>query len=457
MYCIIKAVKSHLSPPVGLVHVLLGFVAVVLAIIVLAMPFHAFITTWAASSWGNELAVKAWKELLLLAAILVLVVLWWPLRRSFGRVLRQPLALLILIYAALHGVLVLAYDNAVEPSLAGLMTNLRFLAIFLVAQLLVAALPGLSGRLRRWLAALTLVSGLIVAGLGILQVTVVPPTFLEQFGYDKQTSIAPFITIDENPEALRAFATLRGPNTFGMFLLLPMAMLVVLAARRRFLTYVIPGLALVLTALLLSGSRSAWIGAVVTLVTLGLLLLGQQRLWRLARRYGLYAGLAVIALVVAAFEVPALRLAIFHSSPGDSSLTEGSTDQHWLATAGGIADALAHPLGRGPGQAGPASFYEPSGGRIAENYYVQVTQETGWLGLALLLAILWLVARRLWRLAAGKRPPLVAASLLASFCGIAVINIFLHGWADDPTALVWWALAGLLPLEAAKMSKHDRR
>ena len=42
------------------------------------------------------------------------------------------------------------------------------------------------------------------------------------FGYDKLLTIAPYVLLDSNQDALRAFATMRGPNDFGSYLLLPL-------------------------------------------------------------------------------------------------------------------------------------------------------------------------------------------------------------------------------------------
>ena len=136
--------------------------------------------------------------------------------------------------------------------------------------------------------------------------------------------------------------------------------------------------------------------------------------------------------------VPSVRLAVFHSSPGDSSLTEGSNDKHWEATAQGIQDVVRHPWGSGPGSAGPASFYNSAGTDLSENYYVQIAQEVGLIGLGLFIAINVLVVRSIVR-----RSGILPAALVASFAGISLINLLLHGWADDPLSLTWWALAGL--------------
>jgi len=49
-----------------------------------------------------------------------------------------------------------------------------------------------------------------------------------------------------------------------------------------------------------------------------------------------------------------------------------------------------------------------------------------------------------------KTPDVEAKLLLASFIGLSVVGLFLHVWADDPTAMTWWGLAGLLAFEQTR-------
>lgn len=420
----------------------LWFLTVSAYTIISLMPYHAFLSTWLGTMIGPLLVFKSWKELLL--ALMVLAALGFGVLRPrlAKQLLLSPVVLLMLVYTLLFVGLAFLYQHPLEPTIAGLLFNLRFFAVFVLAQALLLAWPQRTALMRRWLAAGLLISAAIVSLIAILQVTVIPPTFLTMFGYDEDLTIAPFSTIDQQMSALRAFATLRGPNELGMFLLLPLAILAAYIVRGRHFKYAVPAFVLGIIALFLSHSRSAWIGAVVAAVVLGAVLLGRQRLWQYTRRYGLYVLVAMIALATASVTYAPLRLAVFHSSPGDPSLIEGSTLNHFIATANGAADAAAHPLGRGPGQAGPASYYGETP-RVAENYYVQIAQEGGVIALALLLVILYLVARRLWRAAVRPNAPPLVIGLLASFWGIAAINLLLHGWADGPTAITWWGLAGL--------------
>lgn len=132
---------------------------------------------------------------------------------------------------------------------------------------------------------------------------------------------------------------------------------------------------------------------------------------------------------------------MLHSSPGEP-LFEGSTQDHLVATHQGIKEAVQHPFGLGLGSAGPASFYSRNDSRIAENYYVQIAQEVGVLGLFIFMAIIIGVGARLYKLAVYEKRD-DALSAFAALIGISIVALLLHAWADEATAYVWWGLAAL--------------
>lgn len=408
-----------------------------LAAVFVLVPFHAFLSTWAGSAFGMQDLWKSWKELLLALVTLPLLV-WLSLKPARWKLLLDDvLAWWILAFVFVLGLQSAAYlsRNGTEATLAGLAMTGRYLLIMALAYALFRFGEWDWPRVRRKAAGYLAGVGILVAILGIIQVQVLPNEFLAQFGYDKETSIAPYTLIDENPNAPRAFATLRGPNDFGAFLILPL-LLTLIAARRQ--AWWFAGTAVIVFALFESASRSAWVGAGIATVFWLVLTYGRtifrSRKWQL----GMIGSMTLAAVIgVAALSIPSVRLEIFHSSPGDTSLTEGSTDQHWRAMTGGIGRVLANPLGCGAGCAGPASYYGDDP-RIAENYYIQIAEETGVAGLILWIGIAIMVAQRLWR----QRQDYLARALLAAFLGISAIALWLHVWADDPLSLTWWLLAG---------------
>jgi O-antigen ligase len=130
---------------------------------------------------------------------------------------------------------------------------------------------------------------------------------------------------------------------------------------------------------------------------------------------------------------------VFHSSEHSPSTVSSNAGRAY-ALQQGVNDALHHPLGRGPGTAGPASFRNDGElPRIAENYYLQLTQEVGLIGLALFIFLNVAVAQELLR----RRQDLLSVVLLASLIGLSVVNMFSHAWADDTLGMLWWGLAGI--------------
>jgi hypothetical protein len=123
----------------------------------------------------------------------------------------------------------------------------------------------------------------------------------------------------------------------------------------------------------------------------------------------------------------------------ENSLSAASSNQgHLSATRQGLGDIVRQPLGGGTGTAGPASAYNDSSPRIAENYYLQIGQEAGVLGLALFVAINVVLGRALWQ----RRRHLLPQILLASLIGISIVNLLSHAWTDDTLSYIWWGLAG---------------
>lgn len=422
----------------ALAEISIKVLVVAFGLILVLLPFHAFLSTWGGTTIGPLLLWKSWKEILLIILALPLLIYLAQNVSVAQKIWERGINKVVFAYVIITLIWSLFSTANITAIAAGLAFNLRFFAIFLLAQILVLSAHRWVEILKNFAGPVLLGVTIVISVLAVAQVTVLPSDFLSHFGYNEDSTIAPVITVDENPDAPRAFATLRGPNTLGAFLILPIALAVafLFAKKHRISSYLTLGLGSL--ALLLTGARSAWIGAAVSILALFILELPKDRLLK-AIKWGAVPVILVSSLLIwLAVTVPALRLAIFHSSPGDPSLFEGSTQEHWEATLRGIKEVVASPVGGGVGSAGPASFYsdEPN---LAENYYVQIAQETSVIGLGIFIVICILVARRLW----FERKSVWPKALLASFLGLAVINLFLHGWADDPTSMIWWAMAGL--------------
>jgi hypothetical protein len=411
----------------------------VLAVLAI-VPFHAFLTVWLSSLVGHYTILRLWDDVALLA--LFGLACWWLVRDAGLRswFFRSLLVRLILAYAGLTflmaGVSYLKHDVTLKAVSYGLLVNLRFLAWFL--GVLLAAQR--SDLLKRSWPRLVAIPAVLVVVFAVLQYTVLPHNLLTHAGYDAHTTIAPIETINHNVHYIRVQSTLRGANPLGAYLVIVLSVLGTLLMRghRRLLS---AGLGLLaLAALYASGSRSAWIGTILSLATVGWLQLTSRR----ARLVFAAAGLGLAVLALGAFLVlksnTGLENAVLHTQNHSASAVS-SNQAHASALKNGVEDTLHQPFGDGPGTAGPASEYNGTHSpRIAENYYLQIAEEVGWLGLALFISILGLVGLELYQQAGRSR---LALALLASLIGLSFVNLLSHAWADDTLAYLWWGLAGI--------------
>lgn len=413
--------------------------------ILLLMPFHAFLTVWLSSLLGHYMALRLWKEALLVLCVIGALYLLATDHKIRFHTLSRRLVWLILAYMALNiawGLLALNQHDVTKKALGyGLIVNLRFLAFFLVTWSVALRL----GRLKSNWPRLVYWPAIVVVAIGLLQAFVLPSDFMRHFGYGPNT-ILPTETINHNANYVRVFSTLRGANPLGAYLVIPISLVVVWMLRKgRNWSH-----ALFLTAaavvLFFSFSRSAWVGAALTVAVI-------LFLSRLSAKSQKIAVVAVAVLVVAGAGLTAafhhnVRFQNFVLHTQTNSAVPTTSDQgHLAAEKAGLRELSHHAGGNGPGTAGPASFYNTGHPvRIAENYYIQIGQEVGWLGLLIFLLINAGVGYLLF----VRRDDPLALALFASLIGITFINMLSHAWTDDTLAYVWWGLAGIAMAPDAK-------
>jgi len=406
-----------------------------IAFILVLMPFHEFLTTWAASNFGHLDLWRIWKEILilLLTPIVIFFIYKTPSLKQWVK--NDWIVRLIFIFILLNlalGIWSYKTGRVNKNALAdGLITDLRFFVFFIFGA--VAAYK--SDFFKRNWQTMLLISASIVVLFGLIQLFL-PIDFLRHFGYGSNT-IPPYETVNQNLNYRRIQSTLRGPNPLGAYLILIIpACLINLKRQKWFKLTLIVGS---LVALFFTYSRSADVGLVAALVVLYYLIkLNPKR-----RRVFVITccSLALVfGLVVLAFRYnTTAQNVLFHTSNSSKSPTS-SNAQHVSALENGLKDVVHQPLGDGPGTAGPASAHNNHPARIAENFYVQIAQETGVVGALIFILINLLVGIELWR---KKKDPL-ACLLLASLIGISLVNLVSHAWADDTLSLLWWGLAGIV-------------
>lgn len=382
-----------------------------------------------------ELLIKSWKEILLiLAGLLSIVVLY---QKHQFKILREPLMVAIAAYGLLHVALIPLFPQGLASTIAGLMIDLRYLLFFALVYIAMRLYP----EWRRVFIAVFVGGALVVVTFALLQATVLPHDILKYIGYGPQT-IMPFLTVDENMDYIRISSTLRGPNPLGAFAVITLALLAAFWRRGNHAQFKRPMLVVALlvvgsfVALWASYSRSALIAAVVAL---GIVLV--VTLWKRVPRWT-WAGLAALMILAGGLLYAARDAAFVSNVLLHENLNGGeelnSNDGHVDSLQDGVARMVQQPLGGGVGSTGSASLFGDSP-LIIENQYLFIAHEVGWIGLALFLVIFWKVMKALWQ----RRWDWLALGVFASGVGMALIGLLLPVWADDTIGIIWWGLAAL--------------
>ncbi len=114
-----------------------------LFLVILALvPVHGFLSTWAFTNFGYELVFKSWKEILLIIMAVSSIYVLLKNPKILKTIASRTINKLIVAYAFLHLVVALFTEQTSEALWHGLAINLRFLAFFVIAQILVELTPG---------------------------------------------------------------------------------------------------------------------------------------------------------------------------------------------------------------------------------------------------------------------------------------------------------------------------
>lgn len=422
-----------------------------IAILLLAyMPFHIFISQWFSTFTGGLEFWKLAKDLLVVVACLLtlgLVIYYRVADKYFWWIIGFAG-----LYGILHVVLwlALAGDIYSRSALLGVTYNMRLPLLLGLGYGASLLWPGYMAKV---IPRLVIVIGTLIAAFGVAQYFL-PTDFMTHFGYSLQRGVMPAFFVDGKPDLpLRIMSTLREPNALGAYLIVPLLMTVFamwqrsVFARRRLLMAACFGLQLL--ALVLTLSRSAWLGFLVAVLTLVVLVEFHlvKRYWKVL--VGLFlVGIVGLALLLGPLgHTDFVERYITHS--GEAEVGDpNSNGYHWIFLERGVRGIILAPLGHGPGTAGLASIQNPNGSFLTENYYVQIGYELGILGLIVLVVLhVWLY--RLLRRSRVWWAPVI----LASFWAYIVTNMLLHSWSNEAVAL-WWLLAGVCARPALSLPKN---
>lgn len=420
-----------------------ALLVIIFAGIVVHAPFSVYFGTLLPD---YALLIKSWKEILMLAALLIGAVL--VTRRKMWRELFSDWAMrLIAAFASLHVLTIAFIYKGAEATAAGLMIDLRFVLYFALVYVLLKLAP----RYRRVLVQVGIAGAFLVVVFATMQYFL-PADILSHLGYGRDT-IMPYLTVDKNPDFVRINSTLRGPNPLGAYAAMVLGLLgaawlrgkLALGNKKMLAASVVLAVCSVV-ALWLSYSRSALGAAAVIIVLVVALTVGRK----VSRSVWIGTAVVTFALLgglIAARETPFVSNVLLHENPNGGSAIS-SNDAHVSSLQMGIERTLSQPFGAGVGSTGSASLLGDET-VIIENHYLFIAHEAGWLGLGLFLWLFGLVLWRLWQ----RQQDWLALGVFASGIGFALIGILQPVWADDTVAIVWWGLAAI----ALAGGKHDRR
>lgn len=425
-----------------------GFLA-----LLIYMPFHIFLSQYVSTLTGGLEAWKIAKDVFVAILALFtfcLVVYNRGVPKWFWMLVGASAA-----YTILHILLWITHPHLYPQSAeVGFIYNIRIPCFAIIGAGAVLLQPHLCTF--RSVCKVVLAVSSVVALLAIVQYFL-PRDILTHVGYSVERGVKPAFFIDDNPAFPRVMSTLRDPNSLGAFLLVPMALLASLMVHAKQLVskrqLQLAGLfVLHAAALYLTFSRSAWLGALVVVVLVGLWRVSSQFV-RVIRRW--WPALIIFALIVGVAVYTQRHNATLDGIVSHSTAAQvgphDSNDLHWIYVQRGLNGIWHNPLGHGPGTAGLASIQNPNGGLLTENYYVQIGYEVGVVGLTLFAGLLAWVYIRIWR-----RHDQWTVVLLSSFWAYALINLLLHMWSNEAVAAQWWLLAGIalaLPMPAHGRSR----
>ncbi len=417
---------------------LLGKVYITILLVIFGgIVLHAPLSVGFGTLWPDYyLIIKSWKEILMLIAGLIALLLLYKTKQF--RILRDPIIIAICAYTVLHLVLIPFYAKDLASSSAGLAIDLRYLLFFGLVYVAMRLYP----KSRKMFIQVGIAGALVVLVFGMLQVAILPHDILKYIGYNIDT-ISPYLMVDQNNAFIRINSTLRGPNPLGEYAGLVLTLVITALVKGKVAKSKWPQ---TIAAILFAGglvslwtsySRSALIGA---FVAISIVLIVTY--WRkISTKMWLSLGILLILLSCGLFMIRDTALVsnvIFHENlTGGSNIK--SNEGHANSLVDGFGQLTSQPFGAGVGSTGSASIIGNQS-EIIENQYLFVAHEVGWLGLALFIFIFVSIMMRLWKL----RDDWLALGVFASGIGLALIGILLPVWTDDTVAIVWWGLAAIV-------------
>lgn len=387
------------------------------------LPFSPFLVALAGSIVGQNRFFSAWKELIL---YLLLGIVFYIHSKTFVKLLKTSTAIrAVALYLAFLSANLLAKGVTIS-SLAGFVYNTRFLVVFLIA-IFITNTDKLKSRL--------FAVSIVVLACAYL-IFILPNSLLGNIGYD--TGVVDTINgpqaiyyVSSDVQIERLMGTTKGPNSLGLYLLIPFALLLFQTKRsKKHLWFTL----LLFISICLTFSRTAFLAMTIILVAYcwprrDTLL---PYIHKVSKAYLVLIAVCLVGLSLVS--APFARPLIFHQSEGDSN---GSTSARVEDAEQSLREVADNPWGTGQGSASLAGRVDNASVDISENYYLQVAREVGIVGLTLFLTTYYFIYADIRR-AGSKYSPILSILMIA----YAVGNLFLPIWSEELVSITFWALLG---------------
>ena len=419
------------------------------------IPFSALLTTIIDSRINNILLSSSFEEVIIvLLTLLSLIILARrkEYRNKFMKGLGSVFGISLLSFTIYCGLFLLI--RGINPvSFVGFVLNVRFVGVVLSGALLGIIYKR---QLVNDVSRLVVVCGVISVFLGIVMV-LLPPRYLTGLGYDASGIDRPGrpgvqYLVSANLPIKRMQAGFRSPNSLGVYLLIPFALVlfnqVKLLKRNRYLV-----LSIVALGVMWSFSRGAWIGL---LILIGWYVFVNRHLLLSNHKARIVLVLSVVVALLGISAVtlsPVGRSLLLHQTDNQA---DGSTELRLKSYSNNMRLFVSNPLGRGHGYASPAGRLSNNNSGayvVTENSYIQYGLELGVVGLLLFVA--FMVAT--WQQISWFSSPNSRYAYWSLLATIATIGLFIPIWAEESVPITWWALVSLsIGLGFASQLKHSK-
>ena len=405
------------------------------------MPFHIFLAQSLSLSTGGLDVWKVAKDFVTIFLLVFAIVFALYSQKLRDNKIFIITFILAIVYGLLH---FLTYIFSKQTSLSVAMLaatyNNRLFWYFLIAFVGVRLVKDKNIDVR--VIKLILAISTLVCLVGLLQ-WFLPKDILTHIGYSIERGVKPNFFINDDINYPRIMSTIRDPNSLGAFLILPTLLLASLYGKvKKERKRLIAGLLLLhALILILTFSRAAWVGIIISGLTL-LIISNKKKASFLLKQYWMILVALIILFGVGLYSQRQsyfVRSMVFRIDDKNKATDPDSDQLHVYFIEKGVNGVIQKPMGYGPGTAGIVSIQNENGGTLTENYYIQIAHEVGVFGL-LIFVMAWGYVIKL--LVQAKS--VLGTVLVASACAYAVMAMVMHLWSNEAVAAQWWLLAGAI-------------